>query len=36
MPAGEARHLAPLLREAGIKENGIEVVFYGEESSGKA
>ena len=28
---GGAR-LAPLLREAGIKENGIEVVFYGEDS----
>ena len=24
--------LAPLLREAGIKENGIEVVFYGADS----
>ncbi len=29
MPAGQARRFAPILQEASVLDNGIEVVFFG-------
>ena len=31
MQNGEELHLAPILKKAGVKDNGIEVIFFGHD-----